>query len=235
MFLLVPILRRLLMLAIVLAIPLVAAELLARHFIGEAVSSAVGARIGTHAHVGFGSTPILAQIVRGRLDDVTVSASGANVGGLAPLRIDAILRDVHLQNLTALEGAIGALSVTADAPLGVVRGMLASPSCLGAMSPALRAGLTNDPRVLLFPGRIDLLSPRGRGAEVRFVPSAGGSAVRFETSAALIGGAAVARPPACERQLDGLPFGVTLRSAQARSGMLVLGFSGRDASFSALG
>ncbi|HEX4035958.1 MAG TPA: DUF2993 domain-containing protein [Solirubrobacteraceae bacterium] len=235
MFLLVPIVRRLLMLAIVLAIPLVAAELLARHFIGDAVSSAVGARIGTHAHVGFGSTPLLVQIVRGRLGDVTVSASGATVGGLSPLRIEGSLRDVHLQNLTALEGAIGSLSVTADAPPSVVRGMLASPSCLGGMSAALRAGLTSDPRVLIFPGRIDLLPQRGRGAEIRFVPRAGGSAVRFEIVAALIGGVAVARPPACERQLDGLPFGVRLHSAQARSGTLVLGFTGHGASFSALG
>ncbi|HEY5389753.1 MAG TPA: LmeA family phospholipid-binding protein, partial [Solirubrobacteraceae bacterium] len=94
MFLLVPIVRRLVILAVVLAIPLVAAELLARHFVGAAVASAIAARIGTHPHVGFGSTPILVQIVRGRLDDVTLSASGARVGGLAPLRIEASLRDV---------------------------------------------------------------------------------------------------------------------------------------------
>ncbi|HLW94585.1 MAG TPA: DUF2993 domain-containing protein [Solirubrobacteraceae bacterium] len=235
MFLLVPILRRLVMLAVVLAIPLVVAELLARHFIGAAVASAIGARIGTHAQVGFGSTPILVQIVGGRLDDVTVSASGARVGGLSPLRIEASLRDVHLQNLTALEGAIGALSVTAAAPPSVVRGMLASPSCLNAMSPALRAGLTSDPRVLLFPGRIDLLPRHGRGAEVRFVPRADGTAVRFEIAAALVGGGSVERPPSCERRLDGLPFGATLHSAQVRSGTLMLDFGGRNASFSALG
>ena len=235
MFLLFPIVRRLVTLLAVLAIPVVAAELLARHFIGDAVSSAVASRIGTHAHVSFGSTPILVQIARGRLDDVSVSAAGATIGGLGPLRLDASLRDVHFANLTGLQGAIGSLSVAADAPPTVVRGMLASPSCLEGMTPTMRARLTGDPRVLVLPGRIDLLPPRGRGAEVRFVPIPAGSALRFEVSAAQVGGVPVARPPSCERRLDGLPFGVTLRSAQARTGVLVLGFTGHGASFSALG
>jgi hypothetical protein len=235
MFLLVPIVRRLLILFAVLAVPVVAAEILARHFIGAAVSSAVASRIGTHAHVSFGSTPILVQIAHGRLDDVSVSAANATIGGLGPLRLDASLRDVHLANVTALQGAIGSLRVVADAPPRVVGAMLAAPSCLLAITPTLRARLTRDPRIVVLPGRIDLLPPQGRGAEVRFVPSAAASAVRFRVSAAQVGGVPVARPRSCERRLAGLPFGVALRSAQAREGVLVLGFRGHGASFSALG
>src|SRR5471032_877992 len=113
MFLLLPILRRLLYIAIFVAILAVGAELLARKLIGADVSHAVAARIGVSPKVGFGSTPLVEQIARGSLDDVSVSAAGARIDGLGPLSLSGTLRDVHLRSLTSLQGAIGSLEIHA--------------------------------------------------------------------------------------------------------------------------
>jgi hypothetical protein len=243
MFLLFPILRRLLYLAIFLAILAVAGELLARKLVGDAVSHAIAARIGVSPKVGFGSTPLLLQIVHGSLDDVTLSASGARISGLGPLSLDGTLRDVHLRSLTSLQGAIGSLAVHAALPPTVVLGMLATPACERSLPAAVRAGLTGAPRVALFPGRVDLLPPRGRASEVRLRPYAAAGSVRFAISAIELAGVPVA--PAqlradsaaanCSRPLSNLPFGVALISARALEGTLALSFAGRDASFSAIG
>src|ERR1700733_9614183 len=120
MFLLFPILRRLLFLAAFLAALAVGAELLARKLIGDAVTHAIEARIGVAPKVGFGSTPLVVQIARGSLEAVTVSAHGARIDGLPPLSLRGTLRDVHLSSLTSLEGAIGSLRVYAWlSPTGV--------------------------------------------------------------------------------------------------------------------
>jgi hypothetical protein len=241
--LLFPILRRLLMLAAFLAIPLVAGELVARKLIGDAVAHAVQAHIGVAPKVGFGSTPLLWQIVHGHLDSVSISAAGAHIDGLPPLALSATLRDVHLRSLTGLEGAIGSLSIEARLPPAGVRDLLATRACIDALPRSVLEGLTLDPRVDLLPGRIDLLPPHGRSFEVRLRPQASGSALRFEIIALVEAGvnassaqlAAVRDATTCSRTLGALPFGVTLGSASVGSGDLELAFAGSDASFSALG
>ncbi|HEY1777488.1 MAG TPA: DUF2993 domain-containing protein [Solirubrobacteraceae bacterium] len=243
MFLLFPIFRRLLYLAIFVAILAVAGELLARKLIGDAVSHAVAARIGVSPKVGFGSTPLVIQIIHGSLGDVTVKAADAHLDGLGPLALDGTLRDVHLRSLTSLQGAIGSLQVRAGVPPSTVRGMLATPACERSLPSSVQAGLSTAARVAIFPGRVDLLPPHGRAAEVRLRPYASNDAVRFAIIAIELGGAEV--PPAqlradsaganCSRALSNLPFGVGLVSAQALDGTLELSFSGRDASFSAIG
>ena len=243
MFLLFPILRRLLYLAIFLALLALGGEFVARKLIGDAVSHAVAARIGVSPKVGFGSTPLVVQIARGSLDDVSVSAAGARIDGLGPLSLSGTLRDVHLRSLTSLQGAIGSLEIHAGLPPTVVLGLLETPACVRSMAPAVRAGLTGSPRVAIFPGRVDLLPPSGRATEVRLAPSASGSSVRFTITAIELGGApaspaalSAARSAAsCSRELSNLPFGVVLRSAQALDGTLALSFAGHDASFSAIG
>ncbi len=239
----IPILRRLLMLAAFLAVPLIAGELVARKLIGDAVAHAVSARIGVQPKIGFGSTPLLVQIVRGRLSAVSVSASGARIDGLPPLTLSGTLRDVHLSSLTGLQGAIGSLNILASLRAAGVRELLATPSCVDALPAAERALLTRNPRVKVFPGRIDLLPPRGRGAEVRLAPYASGSSVEFAITAVEVDGAPVSAAELgaaragthCSRSLSDLPFGVSLVSAHAGTGVLDLAFSGTDASFSALG
>ncbi len=241
--LLVPILRRLLLLAAFLAIPLIAAELIARKLIGDAVAHAVQARIGVAPKVGFGSTPLLLQIVHGRLSTVTVSAAGARIDGLPPLALRATLRDVHLRSLTSLQGAIGSLSIDAKLPAAGVRDLLATPACVDSLPRDVLAALTRSPRVDLFPGRIDLLGPRGRAVELRLRPYAAGTSVRFAVigldqsgvAASATELAAVREGTHCSRSLGALPFGVSLVSASADAGALELSFAGSGASFSALG
>jgi DUF2993 family protein len=231
------------MLAAFLAIPLVAGELVARKLIGDAVAHAVQARIGVSPKVGFGSTPLLWQIAHGHLDSVSIGAARAHIDGLPPLALNATLRDVHLRSLTGLEGAIGSLTIDARLRPAGVRDLLATRACLDALPRSALEGLTANPRVDLFPGRIDLLGPHGRSFEVRLAPHASGNALRFEIVALVQDGvsassaqlAAVRDATTCSRSLGALPFGVTLESARVRSGDLELAFAGSDASFSALG
>jgi hypothetical protein len=231
------------MLAAFLAIPLVAGELVARKLIGDAVAHAVKARIGVAPKVGFGSTPLLWQVAHGRLDSVSIRATGAHIDGLPPLALSATLRDVHLRSLTGLEGAIGSLTIEATLPPAGVRDLLATPACIDTLPRSLLEGLTRNPRVDLLPGRIDLLGPRGRSFEVRLAPRASGIVLRFEVIALVQDGvsasgaqlAAVRDGTTCSRSLSALPFGVTLESASVGSGDLELEFAGSDASFSALG
>ena len=190
----------------------------------------------------FGSTPLLVQLVHGKLDAVSVSAAGARFDGLPPLSLSATLRDVHLRDLTSLQGAIGSLSVDAQlAPAGV-RELLATPGCVDSLPPSLLAELTPRPRVILLPGRVDLLPQHGRRGEVRLRPYASGASVRFaiiglEIDGTPASGAQLAEARArtrCARALSKLPFGISLVSASATAGALDLVFSGSGASFSAV-
>jgi len=242
MFLLFPILRRLLYLAIVLAVLAVGGELLARKLIGDAVTHAVEARIGAAPKIGFGSTPLLVQIAHGKLDEVTVSARGARIAGLGPLALTGTLRDVHLSSLTGLEGAIGSLNVRALLPPAGVRGLLTTRACVGSLPASVLEGLSPSPRIVVLPGRVDLLPAVGRAVELRLDPYAAGSTVRFELSALELGGAPAPQAELeqlraridCSRTLSDLPFGVALVSAKATDGALALSFSGSGASFSAV-
>jgi hypothetical protein len=243
MLLLFPILRRLLFIAAFIAIPLVAGEIVARKLVADAVKHAVRARIGVAPSVGFGPTPLLVQIARGKLDAVTLSANGARIGGLAPLTLRGTLHDVHLTSLTSLQGAIGSLSVDAELAAAGVRELIATPACIDSLPHGIRAALTARPRIDLFPGRIDVLPPRGRGVEVRLRPYASPSSVQFAIAGLDLAGAPVshaqlhaARAQArCSRALRNLPFGVSLVSARATTGALDLAFRGSNASFSAIG
>ncbi len=109
-------------------------------------------------------------------------ATGARIGGLPPLTLTATLRDVHVAHLTSLQGAIGRLRVDARLAPRAVRDMVDTPACLGSLPPGVRDALTSAPRVLIFPGRIDLLPPSGRATEVRLRPAATRRAVVLEPS-----------------------------------------------------
>lgn len=238
-----PILRRILVLALVLAVPVVGGELVARKLIGAAVSSAVRARIGVAPSVSLGSGPILLQLVHGRIDDATLTASGARIGGLPPVRLTATLRDLHLTRLTSLQGAIGSLSLQVRLGPTAVRDLIATAACAGSLPADVRDALTPDPRVLIESGRVELLPPAGRAVEVRLSPAAAGDQLVFEL-AGLERAGAPAAPAAlaaaqaqlrCARPLTRLPFGVALVWARAQAGSLELAFAGNDAEFSALG
>jgi hypothetical protein len=242
MFLVIAILRRLVIIAVVLAIPLIVGEIVARKLIGAAVRSALAQRIGDSPKVSLGSTPVLLQLVHGHLNDVTVTAPAARIGGLPPVAVVAVLRDVHLRSVASLQGAIGSVEVTARLDGTGVRALLASRGCVRALPSAVAAVLTATPRVLIFPGRIDLLPPSGRGAEVRLRPTALGNTIAFGVIAAFVDGrplpsAGLARSPSqttCVRTLGALPFGAVLRSATAEAGALGLQLSARRVSFSAI-
>jgi hypothetical protein len=182
---------------------------------------------------------VLLQLIGGHIDDATVSANGARIAGLPPIDLTASLHDVHISHLTSLQGAIGSLAI--DARLGPhdVRDLLATPSCLEALPLSVRAGLGTHPRVDVFPGRIDLLPASGRASEVRLVPGAGAAdRVNFTVSGLERGGVAQSLPlpvPTCSRLLPALPFGVSLRSATALRGALVLAFGASNVTFSAIG
>jgi hypothetical protein len=203
----------------------------------------VAARIGVSPKIGFGSTPLLLQLAHGSLNAVSVSASGARIDGLPPVELTGTLRDVHLRSVTALEGAIGSLSVDVHLPASGVRDLLATGSCIGSLPASVLAALTRTPRVALFPGRVDLLPPRGRATEVRLRPLAAGGSVRFVLIGLELAGApssaaqlaAVRAQTRCSRTLTDLPFGISLVSARAGSGTLELAFAGTGASFSAVG
>lgn len=242
-FLLFPILRRLLVMAAFLAIPVIAGEIVVRKLVSRAIAGAVKNSIGISPAVGFGSTPVLLQIAHGRLDAVTLSAPGARIDGLPPTSVSATLHDVHLRSLTSLQGAIGSLTLDARLSAAGARDLLATPACAESLPAALRDALTAHPRALIFPGRIDLLPPAGRAAEIQFHPYAAGQSVQFAIIGLHSGGVAAsaeqltaARSQAhCSRSLANLPFGVSLRAAIAAAGSLDLRFAGTGASFSALG
>jgi hypothetical protein len=232
-------LRRLLVLAIILAVPIVGGELLARKLVGDAVRSAVRARIGVSPKVDFGSTPLLLDVVHGRVGRLQLSAKGARMGGLPPLALSASLDDVHLTSLTSLSGAIGSLTLSARLPPTGVAALLATRRCAGTFPADVRAALTPRPRVYVFPGRIDLLPPSGRAVEVRLAPRASGGRLVFAVDG--LERAGVAAPVttlaqvSCVRALPDLPFDARLTSASAQTGVLDLAFAGTNASFSALG
>ena len=238
--LLIGLVRRLLVLAVILAIPVVAGEFVVRKLVGDAVAGAVRARIGVATHISLGSGPVLLELAKGRLNDVTVRASGAHITGLPPVALTATLNDVHLTHLTSLEGAIGSLRVDARVGVAGVRELLASSSCAGALPADVRSALTATPRVLLFPGRIDLLPPAGRRAEVRLRPLARRSGLAFALIGIVRAGvpaavSAVSAPVLCVRTLGSLPFGATVASVATTAGALDVKLRAAGASFSALG
>ena len=238
--LLIGLARRLLVLAAILAIPVGAGEFAVRKLVGDAVAGAVRARIGVTAHVSLGSEPVLLELAKGRLNGVTVHASGARIAGLPPAALTATLDDVHLTHLTSLQGAIGSLTVDARVGPAGVGELLASPSCANALPAEVRGALTATPRVLLFPGRIDLLPPAGRDAEVRLRALARPGGVAFTVIGIERAGvpapvSAVSASVLCMRTLGSLPFGATVASVATASGALDVKLHATGASFSALG
>jgi hypothetical protein len=239
----VPLVRRLVSLAIFLAIVAGIGEFVARKLIGDAVKSAVSSRIGGTASVGFGSTPLLLQLAHGRLDDVTVSAADARFGSLPPVSVQASLRDVHMTSVTSLQGAIGEVIVHAHiGPVGV-RDLLATQSCVDSLPGLVLGGLSAHPRVVLTPGQVELLPPRGRAVEVRFVPRAVSDAVYFALDGLAVDGreasgaelAAAGSRTACVRGVSALPFGLHLVHAAAEQGNVELELIAHDSSFAAIG
>jgi hypothetical protein len=236
-------LRRLVFLAIFLAILALAGEFVARKLLGDAVKSAVVARIGGHTSVSFGSTPLLLQLVHGQLDDVTVSSTAAKIGDLPPLALSASLRDVHLTSVTGLQGAIGEVVIHAHLGSLGVRDLLATPSCIASLPAGVLGALTTRPRVAIHTGQIDLLPPRGRAVELRLVPRGVSGAVYFALAGLDIAGrraapgelAAVGSHAACVHGLGSLPFGLHLQHVAAEPHNLEIELVARGSSFSALG
>jgi hypothetical protein len=242
MTLMIGIVRRVLVLAIVVAVPVVAGELVARKLIGDAVTSAVRAKIGSAPDVNLGSAPVLLQLVRGRINAATLHARDARIGDLPPAALTATLRDVRLADVASLEGAIGSLRLDVRLAPAAVRKLLAATGCVRSLPANLRGALTPAPRVVLLAGRIDVLPPSGRTVDLRLRTTMVRDAVAFEPSGLELDGApapahdlAGTTTASCTRPLHDLPFGISLVSASARPGALALAFSGRGAAFSALG
>jgi hypothetical protein len=235
--------RRLLFLVLFLAVPLIAAEVVARKLLGHAVANAVSARIGGSPQVSFGTTPVLWQIIHGQLNDVQVSERHVRLGGLPPMAISASLHEIHITSVTSLNGAVGRISLHADLPPRSVLALLATPACLESLPASVAGALTDNPRVLIFPNHISVLPPSGRTAELRLEPAAVDGSIDFRLIGLIEDGASVssatldnvAASVTCTRSVNDLPFNLHLVRAHARSGALRLGFSAGSASFSALG
>ncbi len=231
MFLIFGIVRRLVVLAAVLAIPAVALELVARKVVGDAVASQVKTAFGGAPAVDFGSTPLLEQIAEGHVN-VTITDARAAVAGLPPAALSASFEDVHMTSLLGLHGAIG--SVTATAGLGPhrVRALLASSGCITALPASALVALTDRPRVRLRTGRITLLPPHGRAVVVRVVPLESRSRLAFDVVSVTADGQAIAGAGGgCVAAVGALPFGLAFTGVSATNGMLELAFSGHGASF----
>jgi hypothetical protein len=229
--------RRLLPLAIVLAVVLGAGEYLARQLVGDAVKSAIRDRIGGSPHVGFGSTPLLLELLRGHLDGVSVSEAHAQLGDLPPVAFDATLDNVHLSSLTRLSGDIGQITLRARLGPRAVLELFATPACVESLAPALHADLTPASRVILAGDRIALLPPHGRAFELRLFPVALGGVLSFHPTAlaldrAPVSAAALAAHVDCLRTITGLPYGLRLTQAAVLPGALDLVFASTDARFS---
>jgi LmeA-like phospholipid-binding len=237
------IVRRLLFLVLFLAVPLVAAEVVARKLLGHAVANAVSARIGGSPQVSFGTTPVLWQIIHGELNDVAVSDKHADLGGLPPMAVSASLHQIHITSVTSLDGAVGRISIHAGLPPRSVLAMLATPACIESLPASVVGGLTDQPRVLIFANHISVLPPSGRAAELRLSPAAIDGSIDFRLIGLIEDGEnvssasldSVAASVTCTRSAADLPFNLRLVSARARPGVLRLGFSAGSASFSALG
>jgi hypothetical protein len=237
------IVRRLLFLALFLALPLVVGEIVVRKFLGSAVKSAIAARIGGSPQVSFGSTPVLWQLVHGHLDDVTVSETDARLGQLPPMTLAASFHDVHITSITGLHGAIGQIDLQTDLQPHSVLDLLATPACIESLPASVLEGLTGHPRLKIFRNHISVLPPSGRVAELRFAPAARANTIVFRLIGLVDSGAtsstatldSVAAGVTCARTAENLPLNLRLVSARARPGKLLLGFSAPSASFSGIG
>ena len=228
MFLILWLVRRLAILALLLAIPLVVGELVARKLVGDAVRSQVMARFGGAPSVGFGSTPLLLQLVEGHIN-VNMSDTQAAISGLPPVSLTASFSDIRLTSLLGVHGVIGSVSAQASLGPAGVRDLLATSGCITALPATVAADLTDHPRVRIARGRVTLLPPHGRAVVVRVVPSAVGNKVDF--NAASRAGGAPAGSAACVASLGSLPFALALDSATAEHGSLDLALAGRGARF----
>jgi hypothetical protein len=231
--------RRLLVVVVILALPLVIGELLARKLIGDAVASTLAARFGGSPRVGFGSKPLLLELLDGHLDELTVSDARAHLGGLPPVALSASFRDVHVTSLTALRGATGPVTVRASLDATVVRDLLAVAGCTRSLPADVSEALGADPRILLLAGHVSLLPVDGDAAELRLVPVLFHDAVAFRVIGVLLAGAAVpvatlrsvAAGTDCVRPLGSLPFNLRLDGVTAAPGAVQLDLRAAGASF----
>jgi hypothetical protein len=231
LFLLVMLLRRLVILAIVLAIPVVAGEFVARALVGAAVKSQVTAAFGGSPSVSFGSTPLLLQLVEGHVT-VDVTEPRATIPGLPPVALTADFNDIHLTNLIGLHGVIGGVQATARLGRDGTRDILAASGCVSSLPANIVGALGDRPRVRFHGGHVTLLPQHGHAVTVHVVPTAAAGKVDF--SAVSIDGdsATAARSNSgCVSGVGGLPFGLSLTSASVAHSSLELAFSGQGARF----
>jgi hypothetical protein len=233
MFLIVWLVRRLAVLALLLAIPVVVGELVARKLAGDAVKSQVKAAFGGSPSVDFGSTPLLEQLVEGHVS-VNISDANAAIAGLPPVALTASFDDIRLTSLLGLHGVIGSVAATAGLGPVHVRDLLAASGCFGALPAGVDAALTARPRVKIAVGHISVLPPHGRAAVVRIVPSAVANRLDLSVVRVDLGGQAAAdgSQPGCVASVGSLPFGLSLAAASATRGSLALTFRGSGARFS---
>ena len=87
MFLLIGLARRMLVLVVVLAIPVVGGELLTRKLVGDAISSAVKRSHRRHSRTSASARRRSCSSCRtAESTRATVRAKGARIGGLPPVR-----------------------------------------------------------------------------------------------------------------------------------------------------
>jgi hypothetical protein len=236
-FLIAWIVRKLVVIALVIAIPAVAGEFIARKLVGDTVRNVVTARFGGSAKVGFGSTPLLWQLAHGQLDDVTVTEADASIGGLPPLSLTANFEDVRVTDLIGLRGAVQTIEAEASLGPAGVRDLLATGACAGGLPDGIGAALTAGPRVVIRRGHVFLLPPHGRSVELRLVPVAANGALLFDLVGVAEDGAGVSAATVsalgshadCTRTIGGLPFNLRLTGARATDGILKLAFRGSGA------
>jgi len=229
-FVIVWLARRLVLLVLLLAIPAVAGELIARKLVSDTVGGKVTAQFGGKPSVDFGSTPLLLQLLRGRVN-LSVSEPDASVAGLPPVALHADFENIRVTSLLGLHGVIG--TVTAHATLGPkgVGRLLLQSGCAGALPVGMRSALSAGSRIVIGAGHMTVLARRG-AQRARIVPTAIGGRVAFNVVGASAGSAPPAGGSGCVATLGGLPFNLSLASAIADGGVLDLAFTGRGARFS---
>jgi LmeA-like phospholipid-binding len=218
--LLIWLVRRLALLALVLAIPLVIGELVARRLVGDAVASQLRSHFGgSHASVGFGSTPLLLQLIDGHID-ANASIARVQIAKLPPAALQVSFDDVRLSSLLGLRGVAG--SVLAHVSLGpdAVGRLLWNGGCAGELPPQLAADLANSPRIAIGRGRVKI---HGDGAGLDVVPTRVGRTIDFTS---------VSAPRvACTISVGAAPYGLALAGTSASDGALVVTFRARGVRF----
>jgi len=139
----------------VLGLSAVVSDVAVRHAVGSRIAAAASNRLHTRPIVDVGGGPILPQVVSGRLDQVSLSATGASLGPLNDVDLTAALADVHVPR-AGRPASIGHAAVTVVVPRSELAGLL-------GMSSPVRTG-----RGLPFGLTVTGVHPTTGGVEITF-------------------------------------------------------------------